>query len=309
MKVIRLERTLHKKLSDSTGCLGTIEWIYEHGLYVLGSDGHPFYFIDGKLLHIPFGIIVDQLLEKWTQKVFLQKGDRLFKKGHLIYRWSENDCNIQFLPKEVIDLNRTLYKFPPSSEIIMGWIKCLANEILNGGRFEGMGGTLTVLRDRFSQLIPESSFPLSLCSRYALSDILCMLRSTANGDLEGFQSAWEKLIGLGPGLTPSADDMLLGFLASQKILSSCFWKKIKFSKLKTLLVEVAREKTTPIASEFLRYALEGVFSEILYNVFEALSQSDASEIDSSAIKLFLEWGHSSGTDTLVGVVLGLTTLC
>jgi hypothetical protein len=185
----------------------------------------------------------------------------------------------------------------------------LLSAVVDEGRFEGMAGTLLVIRERFFCHIPEDALPLSPTSRYALSDVSAMLNSTAKGDEQGFLRSWENLIGLGPGLTPSADDMLVGFMASQKMLSTPFWEKIELSGVKSLMKKTAKDKTTPIAAAILCHALDGHFSEMLYHVFENLADDDPYRVGCPAINNFFRWGHSSGTDTLVGVVLGLSTLC
>lgn len=308
MKAIRLENSLYERLLKSKGPLGKVEWIYPQGFYVLGSDGQPIYFQEGKWLDIPFSIVLDCSLERWIKKVFLTKGDHFFRKGSLICRWPENNCHIRLLPEEVINLNRALYNSPPGPGVIKSWIQYLTQEILSRGQFEGMGGSIVLLKDRFSELIPLNSIEASVYSRYAFPDLSLLLRSTDSGNLEEFLRAWERIVGLGLGLTPSGDDVLVGFLASHKILSSDFWKTLDSSNLNNTLIQIAVRKTTPVASEFLRYALNGIFSETLYHVFETLPIESFQKVDTFSIQEFLNWGHTSGTDTLVGVILGLSTI-
>jgi len=308
IKVTRLERKVFQRLAQKNGYWGKVGWVYEKGFYVLDCDDRPIYFYEGMPFHIPFSIIVDCSLENWINKNLLLKNDLFFKQDSQIFRFPKNDCIIGLFPQEIVDLDRTVYKSPPRSEIIVKWIKFLTEEILHKGKFEGMAGSIVLLKDRFSELVPFDDIEASVCSRHAIPDLLLLLRSSVCGGLEQFLGAWKRIVGLGLGLTPSGDDVLVGFLASHKILSSNFWKQLNGSSLNNTLVQIAVSKTTPVASEFLRYALDGIFSDTLYHVFEALPTKSSHKTDTLSIQEFINWGHTSGTDTLVGVVLGLSTI-
>jgi hypothetical protein len=197
---------------------------------------------------------------------------------------------------------------PPGPEVIQAWMQRLIHAIADKGRFEGMGGTLRVILDRLSDPLPELAFPLSPASRFALPHVASMLQSAARGDGAGFLDALEHLIGLGPGLTPSADDMLVGFLASHRMLSTSFWKQMERSAFTASLKKAVKQRTTPMAAEMLSAALDGYFSELLYEALEALSGDAPVGLAEPAIKRFFKWGHSSGTDMLAGLILGLSTL-
>jgi len=134
-----------------------------------------------------------------------------------------------------------------------------------------------------------------------------LILSVIHEDLDGFGLAWETLLGLGPGLTPAADDFLVGFLAAHKLFSSPFGERLGDDGVKTRLEERARIKTVPTSSQFLKCALEGIFSEILYLAFDDLISS-AENGGREQIEYFLKWGHSSGADTLTGVVFGLWSM-
>ena len=104
------------------------------------------------------------------------------------------------------------------------------------------------------------------------------------------------IIGLGIGLTPSGDDFLCGVLAGL-ILRDC--TDHPFS---TALQEQIAQKlpdTNDISRAFLQCALQGQFSEAVCSLRHA---SDAAQLSAA----FSAVGHSSGMDTLCGILYALT---
>ncbi len=104
------------------------------------------------------------------------------------------------------------------------------------------------------------------------------------------------IIGLGIGLTPSGDDFLCGVLAGL-ILRDC--TDHPFS---TALQEQITQKlpdTNDISRTFLQCALQGQFSEAVCSLRHA---SDAAQLSAA----FSAVGHSSGMDTLCGILYALT---
>lgn len=115
------------------------------------------------------------------------------------------------------------------------------------------------------------------------------------------------LLGVGPGLTPSGDDFLLGFLAG---LTS--WPeehcRTAAAKLGTCLVRDAPAQTTRIAAEYLRYAAMGCYHSYLTSLINAFLAGTDGELADAAAEM-LTMGHFSGTDLLLGFVYGGQTAC
>lgn len=103
-----------------------------------------------------------------------------------------------------------------------------------------------------------------------------------------------KVIGLGRGLTPAGDDLLVGMLGTLALT-----RRILFS----LEIE---GRTTLISKTQLGHAMRGEVPESLYDVIHALGCADASI--SPAVRRLLSFGHTSGRDMLAGVRLGFEQL-
>ncbi len=107
--------------------------------------------------------------------------------------------------------------------------------------------------------------------------------------------------GRGQGLTPSGDDILLGFtLAIMPFGQFNAWKK-------ALAMEVTDDKTTLISVAYLRALLAGYASEQFIRLVKLMDSTERHAI-ATAIDEARSFGHTSGNDTLFGFFLGLQYL-
>ena len=116
--------------------------------------------------------------------------------------------------------------------------------------------------------------------------------------------AAESLVGLGPGLTPSGDDALVGMAAVVTAMAA------PGSLDATFLGSVAAQapaRTTLVSATFLRHASAGEFSAGMHQLMSVLIGPDAADAR-VAIERFVAYGATSGADTLVGVLMGLDAL-
>lgn len=123
-------------------------------------------------------------------------------------------------------------------------------------------------------------------------------RAIRDRNSEAAATVASALIGLGPGLTPSGDDALVGVAAACHALDSPI-----SGFLAGALLDLD-SRTTAIAASYLRHAGRGEFAERIHLLLADLLGPDVSRIE-PAIRAFVDWGASSGTDCLVGVLLGL----
>ncbi len=103
------------------------------------------------------------------------------------------------------------------------------------------------------------------------------------------------LIGRGPGLTPSGDDMLIGYLAARLILDKGDTKLETY--LRTKLLSVA-DLTTDVSKHYLLCGLDQRFNQSILQLLKAVSEI-TDELE-PAIQLVLQTGHTSGADFLAG---------
>ena len=71
-----------------------------------------------------------------------------------------------------------------------------------------------------------------------------------------------------------------------------------------LAVDDVEDRTTALAATLLRHAAAGEFAERLHTLIAALLRPDDGAI-ATAIDRATAWGATSGTDCLLGVLIGL----
>ena len=111
------------------------------------------------------------------------------------------------------------------------------------------------------------------------------------------------LVGLGPGLTPSGDDFLVGFLGTLRLSDAPGAALVNAAAAPFLAL--AAERTTLVALSFLRHALRGEFAAPVQAVLDGLRGSTPTARFEEAVAAVLGWGHTSGADTLAGIISAL----
>lgn len=173
-------------------------------------------------------------------------------------------------------------------------------------RTEGRGELVQVM------VTDPPSFPAAgdpLCwSSHAWGPMTALLSALGAGDGEGLQRPLGALIGLGEGLTPSGDDFVTGLLAllhyGRRLLGE---PQAEAGCRLAAEAERLAVTTTPVSANYLRLAAAGGFSERLEAAALALLAPGGSDAADAACRL-MQIGHGSGTDALVGLLLGTSTL-
>ncbi|WP_423801983.1 DUF2877 domain-containing protein [Neobacillus sp. SAB-20_R2A] len=109
------------------------------------------------------------------------------------------------------------------------------------------------------------------------------------------------IIGLGPGLTPSGDDFLVGLFTSFSMLNSPFYGRRSFCED---VVSKAKTLTNDISWMALQKASTGKVRESIILLLNALLDENEADLFLSLNKV-LNIGSSSGTDIALGLVGGL----
>lgn len=131
--------------------------------------------------------------------------------------------------------------------------------------------------------------------------IIKLIEAAISNDEMLMDKVLKYFLGRGQGLTPSGDDTIVGFLAFDAIshfLSEKFYDKIS-KKIE------GESITTDVAREYLRYALRREYSSTVTNVVNSIASGNK-ELEMHFKKL-LGVGHSSGLDTLLGILIGMLT--
>jgi hypothetical protein len=112
------------------------------------------------------------------------------------------------------------------------------------------------------------------------------------------------LAGLGPGLTPSGDDLLAGFAAAWTLSAEALGRDGAARRRVTAALGAgARAGASPLGRAWLAHAVRGELPEPMTRFAHALFDGEAGDL-APAVRGVLAVGASSGTDWTVGFLLG-----
>ncbi len=154
---------------------------------------------------------------------------------------------------------------------------------------------------------PLQETPLS---RMAMPNLRLLAQASWQQNIEGIEKATHGLAGLGPGLTPSGDDVLGGFAAIMGLLSAQLSADgISRKHIASKIASVAKPRTTKLSGVLLEFASLGEVSE-QFGMLLLTLMLPAEEFGTvlKAADDVLAFGASSGGDTLLGMLLGLRAL-
>ena len=123
----------------------------------------------------------------------------------------------------------------------------------------------------------------------------------SKADFRSIARTLQSLSGLGQGLTPAGDDFLIG------VLAAC--TRFPHSGMDSLRKELGNAITktldscTWLSKALLACAAEGEFSPSIHDILTAQRDTDLAR----AVSAGIAWGHTSGADTLGGILWALQT--
>ncbi len=151
---------------------------------------------------------------------------------------------------------------------------------------------------------PIASAISEVLMQQAAHTVAALLRATSNLQLQDAVIAMRPLIGLGPGLTPSGDDFLVGYLTGLWCTVGNDQSRKRFlTGLGSELSHAARN-TNQISYAYLRGAARGHVSEPIATLAQQITQSNDMSSVRAATQAALQIGHTSGSDGVSGLLLG-----
>ncbi len=228
----------------------------------------------------------------------------------------EKDDQVIFKPDRFIINN---HEFNHSSSLLwdpkLNYIK-LALEDFNPEKTDFLSNLLKIygrregLRDLVIYLYNKKLKNISIdlgnnrLTAKALSLVKAGMESIISGKSGDAAKSISGLIGMGPGLTPSGDDFLTGFLSVLLSVDIDLRHLKEFQKDLIKQIKNSLNKTTFLGGEFLKYACIGEFSQPFHQFYISFKSTDKAKIASSTIN-FLKLGHSSGSDSVSGIITGM----
>lgn len=171
------------------------------------------------------------------------------------------------------------------------------------GKFTGMGSLLHSFR---GESFIASGAGLNRYSISALRPLRALISGIRERNPKVVRNAAKSIAGLGPGLTPSGDDLLSGLvvvlaLSAENGLPTGF----SYSRAARLIAKSTEGLSSNLGQEYIEQASLGRANEKVTRLVSDLLTGTSPEIEASSSDL-IAMGHSSGTDILVGVIAGVS---
>ncbi len=264
--------------------------------------------IGGKLVGVaqssisrsPINVITDVRPSESMPSLGVRKGMQVQKVGNRVLVGEVLEISLEdaqlWRPK-----TRTERCLDP--ELIKRNIELAKQLAANKGRREGLGQLLKHVDEIAAGKMPQTP-DLNEVARAALPRLIDLVKATKSENVEGVKGAAQKLIGLGLGLSPSADDTLSGLTAALWWVSHSLGKGIdRVKKINETIISCS-DKTTLLSQQLLMHASKGETNEQVGELLEAILAGAPPDIE-KWVEEVLKIGETSGIDMMVGLLLGL----
>jgi len=168
---------------------------------------------------------------------------------------------------------------------------------------EGLGQLLALVDEIAVGKMPRAP-DLNMAAKAVLPKLVDLVKAVRSENLEGVKGAAQKLIGLGPGLSPSADDALSGFTASLWWVSRSLNRGMNSVKRINETIVSCSGTTTLLSQQLLRHAAKGETNERVGGLLEAILAGTPPDVE-KGVEDVLRIGETSGIDMMVGLLLGV----
>ena len=275
LRVHRIDRALRERLQSMGPDAGRVLKVWSRGVCVVDPNGRPIYLFGRIPLHVPFGVALDCDENISAALVGLQEGGPLIKRGNRLWLGGTTGPGIALDTGTTVDLRWNEESERPPSRWIPKSIQAVCRVLVSHGNFQGLVGVLVCLKSRYPDIPIDIRLPVNQYVRHVMAPVRTLLEARSEDLPAAFLRVCLDLVGCGPGLTPSGDDFLVGFLAAHQFCNSSLARDARKRKWGRALVKLARKQTTLISGELLACAVDGRFSEVLRQAYPALCDAPA----------------------------------
>ncbi len=284
-------------LHDSRADWGLVAAVFRTSCHVLDSGGRVACIVDRKLGNGPVNICVDLPEGLAMEEMDVAPGAPLTRAGEYL-------CLGDGL---LLDLSGAQRWAPPpvgprapGSEVLRR-ARDLGTALAPQAPGEGLA-PLAILAEGLAWGRTVGPGPATPVTAAALPHVRGLVRGLLSLDAPLVHESVAGLVGLGPGLTPSGDDYLAGLLVAMVMGEAGGAASV----LGDAVAKLAPDRTTALAATLLSHAAAGAGSEDAHVLLAAILGGAGGEPAAEAAALRLAGrGHTSGWDTLAGLLLGV----
>lgn len=196
-------------------------------------------------------------------------------------------------------------------------IKIIGQGLKTHGKYYVMGSLTNMLADELPELelgfLPECDFDESF--EFIKGRFMDFIYAVINGYEDGIGYTAQYVIGFGCGLTPSMDDFISGLMIAYIYMGSYYkLNSRKIYEFNSKIISSGLQKTTRVSAEMLKHSSVGETNEAVQDLMEAILNLNNDTNDENhrniikGLREVIEYGETSGTDTALGIYVGLRIL-
>jgi hypothetical protein len=187
-------------------------------------------------------------------------------------------------------------------DAIRGNLRLARETAIVRGEFSGMGSLLHAL---CGGTLSASPVGLNLYSRLVLKHLRDLISGLGDESLRRVRVAAKNIAGMGVGLTPSADDVLSGLMVALLLsVKNGLVPRPFLLRAARTIARASTGRSPSLSQEYLAQASLGRSNEKVARLVESICTGTSYDVVSGTSEL-IAMGHASGTDTAVGVILGV----
>ncbi len=261
------------------GCTGKVMGITSRGVFL--NTGQRILFVTDADYRSPYNIQLSIHPRQFEQ---FNPGDHwTYSEGVLLFQQKNTGINV---------IQATLWQPTPAPQVetdLTEQITRIQTLFFRMREIDCSKGWLYLTKPGELASGSEASLILEMTDRF--------LVGVEKYDLEGTLQAGKSILGRGGGLTPSGDDWLSGFLLYHARTGD---QSAFIRELGQVLTVMAFNSTTMISANRIEAACQGWSEELFLEVVDSLLVPDG-ELSNLSVERLVNYGHSSGVDTCVGI--------
>lgn len=206
--------------------------------------------------------------------------------------------------------------------VIIKSINCLEKQLLENirvleiglsayGKFYGIGPLISLLSCELPdlQLKHFQIYSYDKTFEFIKYRFINFIKDLLNLDMEGVAEKAEGIIGFGPGLTPAMDDFISGLMISFIYLGNYYNLDVsQIYKLNKKIINQLLNKTTKVSSQMLKHSAIGETNDAVRELLNSLISNLDQQSIIPALLTTINYGETSGTDTVLGIYVGCKIL-
>lgn len=234
---------------------------------------------------VPIGIAIENFEENIKDLHIEQGRSFVYRENQLIF--SGRELDLQCLP---LGVRENIIEEPR-----LDLIRQAAQDIADLHKVRGISMLVSplLLKDEIKDTVLLN--PYSLRAYPILSRLAEAMSCGFDAEVEDCVAS---LLGLGAGLTPSADDVMLGMLYAFRMLGNKAPPSVKV--FRESLANMCDAHTNKVSASYLKAVISGAYFERIEQVYCGLC--GVMPLDTS---LLFEVGGSSGSEMLLGILIAL----